>query len=384
VSESVFHDVLLSCTVSGGTFWIRFPGESIDTGSRTRGKRGGGVAVAEKGHDSFWRVNNLKFQKTTNGCLPVLSASSSSRVVEVASRSEGISSSRMSCADTFGLRKLSKFPAEVDRVELRILFWEFLGEDVISIYCVNSEFLTVILHYPLPCARTLAKRLKWLVAGSRPVFNGLLLRSFDISNDIILASRMEHTFVDMPSPNATEDVAAAYVDFAENERRRYSCLQSGKLYYNLCTPFSSIRSCCQSFRRSATLYIFGTAAGGGDTNGAVSATDVMLLVKSANGSLEVCLCGRALLTSGSLVENSSEGNESKNPCAILADVLVCTEYQTNVDVSGLVRKYPWCEKFLRRSVTSSPHGEVGALSFVRCLYIVSSEISMSALAPNNL
>lgn len=327
MSDSIYHDVLVKCSTSGSLFWVRIPGEKAEP--VLPGARKGKAAERVQ-----YRVNNVKVLNGAPGGLPVLHATSSSRIVCAPAGSDvgGID------VGPTPLRDNAQLPVEVLQVQLWIVFWEIVNGDLLLIYCKSRDMVTVLFHYPLPFGNSLSKRLKWLVAGECIKVNSPLLKTYDNVNDIVIASRTEHTWVEVCKVNFDSSGTFNTVcNSVDNEKRRYSALQKGKLFFNLQTPYSVVRSCAHDFFRGVTLYVL-------DTEGATIATDtrdVSLLMRF--GTVQrYCVCEESVFGSA----RCAPDHQNQPETCVVADILVVCEASTSgrtpdfhEDCAGLVPAY---------------------------------------------
>lgn len=300
----------MNCAISGAQFWIRFPGECADAigGEATNGRN----RTFER---SCLRISNVKFQKFVSGDLPIMLTTSSSRVVNICTTTSAMLTSYRSKT----LRDTACFPKEVLRIELLILFWD-VSDDLLHIYCKDFSFVTIILHYKVPCPLATQKRLKWLRPGNCICAHAFLLQSYDAIYDVVVAMRCEHSWIAPLAipPRVLLPVIRHASDGTQNERRKYAALQSGKSYYNLCTPFSVIRSCSERYFGGVTFYILNNPQSSLITE---LSSDFLLLVRGTNCQF-VCLCSKRLLINGDDVECS----ESLLDAPAAANMVITEEY----------------------------------------------------------
>lgn len=305
MKEIPYTDILLICSISAVPFWVRFPGENLDfeLDSKSLGEN--------KCKNISLRISNLKFQRVSPGCVPVLLATTSSRIVVTMLTADNLFLQNSPIINAPNLRDVTQFPLEIASIDLCIIFWE-IANDVLIIYGRDKLFVTVILHYTLPEMTQLEKRLKWLKVGIIIFATAVLLRSFDTINDIAVAIRTEHTVITLPPSQVSFSPSISLLlENIETERRKHAALQVGKLYYNMCTPYSALRACAETYIRDATLWILNDSKKMQTSHIHISDTDIIAMIRCRNFQ-HICICKKKIL--------------ADIDCPLILDVLLAKEY----------------------------------------------------------
>lgn len=242
MEERFNADVLVSCLYSSRKVWVRLPAST---------------SILDL-HASYFITNLKPCPSSTNTLL--LSTTPSTSVTPIASISTLKKSDEVNLHFSIiknNLRSLARSSRPFDEIcidcSCTIFGWEIAEKTttttVYNILFTDVSRVILTLKYPAPSI--LEGKLSWLRKGVECSIQYLVIQYYDVSNDVLISSRGEHTLI---IPNKLSSSLPLDEALYLEELLRFNALCKGKMLYLTSEQMS--RSCSRHLYQRAECVIF--------------------------------------------------------------------------------------------------------------------------------
>lgn len=220
-AEQSYIDVLVSCSYSCRECWLRFPGSS------------GGESGPRFAAGDTLTATNLKCVRAMGTSL-LLQATPNTSITRSA-RHPSLAAVSSSALANIRAARVCECNAEVT-IECYVVDWHTTDETSstlsYNIVLTDHTRACLVLKYTIPLQ--LQSNIAWLRKHAHIRIHFASVQHYDYSNDILLCSRSDHTYITTETHPGAEKCKAFMDTVTEEESRRYNAICTGKALFVSC------------------------------------------------------------------------------------------------------------------------------------------------------